>query len=171
MNLRRNLAVVAVAAAAATGTLVAAAPAHADKGRANLLGIPLAPGTAGLTPQLATAYTLAANDAHAQGVPLSINSGKRSVAEQQQLWREGLATYGSPQETRRWVLPPRDSTHVSGEAIDVKPARGAAWLQRNGNRYGLCRPFDNEWWHFELLTFPGGACPKRIPDASYRPRR
>lgn len=132
------------------------------------MGIPLAPGTAGLQTDLAVAYTLAANDAHAAGVPLYINSGHRSVREQQQLWREGLATYGSPGEARKWVLPPNESTHVTGEAVDVAPRTGARWLQTNGYRYGLCRPFENEWWHFEFLTFPGTPCPPRIPDAAHR---
>ncbi|GAA4750021.1 M15 family metallopeptidase [Gordonia alkaliphila] len=131
----------------------------------------LAPDTEGLTPQLAIAYTLAAHEAHAAGVPLWINSGKRSRAEQAALWRDGLRTYGSASAARRWVLPPNESTHVTGQAIDVAPRAGAAWLQRNGFRYGLCRSFDNEWWHFELATLPMTPCPPRVPDASARPRR
>jgi hypothetical protein len=34
-----------------------------------------------------------------------------------------------------------------------------AWLQKNGWKYGLCRRYDNEPWHFEALTSPGGHCP------------
>ncbi len=128
----------------------------------------LAPGTEGLRWDLAVAYTRASRDAHAAGVPLDVNSGKRSPAEQDALWRQGLATYGSPGAARRWVLPPGESTHVTGAAVDVGPREGAAWLQRNGARYGLCRPFDNEWWHFERLTVPGVPCPPRVRDASVR---
>lgn len=164
------LAAVAVCAVvtgtAAAGTAAAEPAAGAD--RAHLLGVPMAPGTAGLQPDLALAYTLAAREAHAVGVRLSITSGKRTRAEQAALWREGLATYGSRGAARRWVLPPNESTHVRGQAIDVGPRGGAAWLQRNGGRYGLCRPFDNEWWHFEMLTVPGAPCPPRIADASRR---
>ncbi|MGK8467811.1 M15 family metallopeptidase [Nocardia cyriacigeorgica] len=127
-----------------------------------------AAGTEGLNPVLALAYTMAADEAHAAGVPLSITSGHRTPAEQQALWDEGLRTYGSPGEARRWVLPPGESTHVTGNAVDVGPIEGARWLEANGNRWGLCRTFDNEWWHFELATFPGTPCPPRVPDASVR---
>lgn len=127
-----------------------------------------AAGTAGLDPLLATAYTLAENEAHAVGVPLSITSGHRTWDEQNYLWQNGIATYGSPDAARRWVLPPEESTHVSGRAVDVGPQAGAAWLEANGYRWGLCRMFENEWWHFELATTPGGACPPMRPDASVR---
>ncbi|AVM00851.1 peptidase M15 [Gordonia iterans] len=176
---RRLLRLLSLGAAGAVAAGLAAAPASADPvqaapastQRAQLLGIPLAAGTAGLATDLAVAYTLAERDARAAGVPLRINSGKRSRAEQAVLWREGLRIYGSPGAARRWVLPPTESTHVTGEAIDVAPRAGAAWLQRHGYRWGLCRTFDNEWWHFERQTLPGTPCPPRWADASVRPRR
>lgn len=127
-----------------------------------------ATGTEGLEPQLALAYTLAEREARAQGVPLSITSGYRTPDEQRALWDDGLATYGSPDSARRWVLPPDESTHVQGKAIDVGPQQGAAWLEANGNRWGLCRTFENEFWHFELQTLPGTPCPPMLPDASVR---
>ncbi|WP_228834421.1 M15 family metallopeptidase [Nocardia abscessus] len=126
-----------------------------------------ATGTEGLDPALALAYTLAEREARSQGVPLSITSGYRTPAEQQALWEDGVATYG-PDDARRWVLPPEESTHVSGQAIDVGPQQGARWLEANGNRWGLCRTFENEWWHFELATVPGTNCPPMKPDASVR---
>lgn len=124
--------------------------------------------TEGLDPLLAVAYDMAAEEASAQGVRMSITSGYRTPGEQQYMWEDGLATYGSPEAARRWVLPPEESTHVSGDAIDVGPQAGAAWLEANGNRWGLCRMYDNEWWHFELATLPGLPCPDRLPDASTR---
>nr|WP_228460806.1 M15 family metallopeptidase [Gordonia crocea] len=124
--------------------------------------------TTGLTPQLATAYRMAKAQATREGVPLWITSGKRSWAEQNQLWREGIATYGSPGAASRWVLPPNRSTHVTGRAIDVGPQRGALWLARNGNRWGLCRTYANEWWHFEVATIPHTACPPMRPSAAHR---
>ncbi len=127
-----------------------------------------AAGTGGLDPDLAAAYSAAEADAHANGVQLWITSGYRSPEEQEQLWEQGLATYGSPEAARPWVLPPDESTHVQGRAIDVGPAEGAAWLEANGNRYGLCRMYANEWWHFELATVPFGTCPPMLPDASSR---
>lgn len=131
-------------------------------------GLGSATGTDGLDPLLALAYTMATDAARAESVPLSITSGYRTRAEQQAMWEEGLATYGSPEEARRWVLPPDESTHVTGRAIDVGPRAGAQWLETNGNRWGLCRTFLNEWWHFELVTVPGGACPAMLPDAGVR---
>ncbi|WP_084655581.1 M15 family metallopeptidase [Nocardia altamirensis] len=127
-----------------------------------------AAGTEGLEPGLAVAYSLAENEAHAQGVPLSITSGDRTPAEQQQLWDNGLTTYGGPDAARRWVLPPEESTHVSGQAVDVGPLQGAQWLEANGTRWGLCRMYENEWWHFERATTPGGVCSPMRPDASHR---
>ncbi|MCF8587693.1 M15 family metallopeptidase [Gordonia liuliyuniae] len=160
------VAVMAVVVSLAAGSVAAGQAVAAPPAR--ILGAPMAAGTGGLAPELAVAYTLARRDAQRAGVPMHITSGKRSRAEQNQLWQQGIRDYGSAAQARRWVLPPHESTHVTGHAIDVGPRAGAAWLQRNGNRYGLCRSFDNEWWHFEFLTFPGTPCPPRIPDASHR---
>jgi D-alanyl-D-alanine carboxypeptidase len=154
---------------AAVGLLFTAhAGSAAAEPAANVLGVRLAPGTAGLTPQLAIAYTVARSDAQRAGVGMHITSGKRSWAEQTRMWRDGVRRYGSAAEASRWVLPPSRSTHVTGRAIDVGARRGAAWLERYGFRYGLCRTFDNEWWHFELTTMPGARCGPRVPDASRR---
>jgi D-alanyl-D-alanine dipeptidase len=57
---------------------------------------------------------------------------------------------------------------VSGQAIDVGPRAGAQWLETNGNRWGLCRIYENEWWHFELATVPSMVCPPLRADASER---
>ncbi|MFE3443079.1 M15 family metallopeptidase [Nocardia sp. NPDC059180] len=166
----------ALAAAAVTPTAVAlsvmapaaqAAPTPAPSGAVAVRPVAGA-GTEGLNPLLALAYNMAADEAHASGVPLSITSGYRTHAEQQALWDDGVRTHGSPAEARRWVLPPNESTHVTGHAVDVGPIEGARWLEVNGNRWGLCRTFDNEWWHFELATVPGLPCPPRVPDASVR---
>ncbi|MGX9294278.1 M15 family metallopeptidase [Tsukamurella paurometabola] len=157
MSLRRTASLTSAALAVATSALVAPA-ASADT----------VPGTAGLDPALAEAYSAAYRAAAANGVVLSITSGKRSRAQQQWLWEDALARYGSPPAARRWVLPPDESTHVSGEAVDVGPWQGASWLHATGNRWGLCRTFDNEWWHFELVTSPGGQCPPTVPDAAHR---
>lgn len=165
---RAALAALAIAGVLSAPVAAGAAAAHAAPATAidQREGIGSAAGTEGLDPALALAYTLAEQEAHAQGVPLSVTSGYRSPAEQQALWDDALATYGSPEEARRWVLPPDESTHVSGDAVDVGPQQGAQWLEHNGFRWGLCRTFANEWWHFELATAPGAACPAMVPDAS-----
>lgn len=154
---QRFLAAVVAAAAFTLPVAASAASAHAAPGS-----------TAGLTPQLATAYRLAKAQATREGVPLWITSGKRSWAEQDRMWRDGIRTYGSAAEARKWVLPPSQSTHMSGRAIDVGPQRGARWLARTGNRWGLCRTYANEWWHFEVATIPGTACPPMLPSAARR---
>ncbi|RMI32280.1 M15 family metallopeptidase [Nocardia stercoris] len=127
-----------------------------------------APGIEGLDPMLAAAYSAAEAEAHEEGVPLSITSGYRTPEQQEALWEDGIVTYGSPEAARHWVLPPEESTHVQGHAVDVGPREGAQWLEDHGDRWGLCRSFDNEWWHFELATVPGMPCPPRLPDASDR---
>lgn len=167
-GLMSNLASRLMGAALAAG---AAASAVLGVGSAGAAPTFLAPGTDGLAPGLAGSYTLASNEARTQGVPIWITSGKRSDAEQRQLWRNAIATYGSPAAARRWVLPAEESPHVRGEAVDVGPWDGAAWLERNGHRWGLCRTFANEWWHFELATTPGTQCPPMWPDAAVRADR
>jgi zinc D-Ala-D-Ala carboxypeptidase len=145
----------ALAAAAAMAMLLFPGGAAADPGD-------------GLDPVLGASFALASDAARAAGIPLWITSGGRTPAEQEQLWRDGLVTYGSPEAARRWVLPPNESTHVGGHAIDVGPRAGAAWLEATGFRWGLCRTFANEWWHFEVTTIPGRSCPPMWPDAATR---
>ena len=131
---------------------------------------PVAPGGAGdagdLTPALRRAVGRAIAAAAADGVELRVTSGWRSRDQQQRLFAEAVARYGSRSVARQWVLPPGESAHVRGEAVDVGPAAGAAWLQDNGVRFGLCRRYINESWHFERLAAArGSACPSREPHA------
>ena len=61
-----------------------------------------------------------------------------------------------------------DSHHPQGLAIDVNypgDKLGALWLEENGSRFGLCRVYANEWWHFEGVIAPGQACPPLAPNA------
>ena len=122
--------------------------------------------TAHLDPMLARQVQRAITAAAAQGVELHITSGWRSRAEQEQLYEQAIQKYGSPEEASHWVLPPDKSAHVKGEAVDVGPRAGAQWLEDNGVHFGLCRRYDNEWWHFELLAeAKGSTCPAREPYA------
>jgi LAS superfamily LD-carboxypeptidase LdcB len=124
------------------------------------------PGTRGLEPSLSLAFNQARTAALAAGLDLRVNSGLRSVAEQQRLYDEAIAKYGSPEKARRWVLPPAESSHVKGLAIDVGPPAAATWLEKYGVRYGLCRRYVNEWWHFERLApAVGQRCPALEPYA------
>lgn len=76
-----------------------------------------------------------------------------------------MRRYGGASEAARWVLPPERSLHVQGRAVDVGDEAAAHWLEANGSAWGLCRRYENEWWHFELLTAPGGSCPALAPSA------
>lgn len=113
----------------------------------------------GLTPKLRSRLRKATAAAKRDGITISITSGRRSVAKQNQLLKEAIVKYGSYREAIKWVLPPEKSAHVKGRAVDIGPRAAMTWLEKNGWRYGLCRRYDNEPWHFEALTTPGNRCP------------
>ncbi|HET6988202.1 MAG TPA: M15 family metallopeptidase [Kribbella sp.] len=119
----------------------------------------------GLSPKLKARLTKAIAAAKADGVTIRITSGRRSAAKQQRLLNEAIKKYGSYKLATRWVLPPKYSAHVLGKAVDIGPAAAMTWLNKNGWRYGVCRRYDNEPWHFEALTAPGTKCPPREPHA------
>ena len=120
--------------------------------------------TAHLTPGLRRAVTRAIAAAAADGVELRVTSGWRSPEQQQVLYDAAVRKYGSARLASHWVLPPSRSAHVRGEAADVGPESGARWLEEHGVRYGLCRRYDNEYWHFEpLAAARGSTCPAREP--------
>ena len=121
---------------------------------------------AGLTPAMRRAVRLATEAAAADGVELRVTSGWRSEEHQRRLYEAAIAKYGSPAAARRWVLPPVESAHVRGEAVDVGPPAAAAWLEEHGVRWGLCRRYENEPWHFErLAAAKGSTCPAMEPHA------
>ena len=113
-----------------------------------------------LDPDLLAAVLAATRDAQADGVTLSITSGWRSRAHQQELFDQAVDTYGSEEEALRYVSTPDKSAHVTGDAVDIGPTDGDDWLSQHGADYGLCQVFANEIWHFELATTPGGECPE-----------
>ena len=121
-----------------------------------------------LHPLLAARFSVAQSFARADGIKLFITSGFRSLARQQILFDREVAIRGSESEAAKWVLPPNFSKHPRGLAIDVNYPNGrteALWLERNGYRFGLCRVYANEWWHFEGVIAPGQACPELAPNA------
>ena len=120
----------------------------------------------GLDADLAARLAAARKAAAAEGIDLEVTSGWRSAQHQRRLFREAVAEHGSRSEASRWVLPPHRSAHVRGLAIDVGPADAMAWLEAAGAEFGLCRVYENEPWHFEPLTDPGGSCPDLRPDGS-----
>ncbi|PWD52646.1 peptidase M15 [Serinibacter arcticus] len=124
------------------------------------------PGAEGLDAELLARFDVAREAAAADGIELRITSGRRSAAEQQRLLDEAIARDGLDR-ARRTVLPPEVSAHVAGTAIDVGPREGAAWLEERSSEVGLCRTYENEWWHFELVGAVGERCPTMRADASH----
>ncbi|GAA3628447.1 hypothetical protein GCM10022223_52270 [Kineosporia mesophila] len=124
------------------------------------------PTVARLDPALLTAVREASKDAEADGITFRVTSGWRSRAYQRKLLDEAVEKYGSPTEARRWVSTPEKSRHVVGKAIDIGPTDASYWLARYGARYGLCQVYVNEIWHYELLTVPGGTCPRMLTDGA-----
>lgn len=122
---------------------------------------------AGLNPELSARFDTASQQASAEGIALTITSGRRTPARQQELIDQALIRYESEAEAHRWVLPPEASAHVNGTAIDVGPTEGAMWLGERQEEFGLCRTYLNEMWHFELTGAIGDPCPQPYEDASH----
>jgi zinc D-Ala-D-Ala carboxypeptidase len=105
---------------------------------------------AGLTDGTLAAFTAARTEAFwRHGQLIGLTSGYRDPLVQQRLFDEEVRRTGSPALARMLVLPPAESNHVKGIALDVRPHEGARWLESHGGRYGLYRIHANEWWHFE----------------------
>lgn len=124
------------------------------------------PAIANLDAALRDAIQRAALDARADGIEVRVSSGWRSARYQQSLLEDAVRRYGSLEEARRFVNTPEQSTHVTGEAVDVAPTDAMSWLSQHGAMYGLCQTYANELWHYELMTAPGGVCPQQRMDAS-----
>ncbi|WP_144711784.1 M15 family metallopeptidase [Curtobacterium pusillum] len=124
------------------------------------------PAVANLDADLRRAVVRATEAAAADGVEVRINSGWRSTRYQRTLLDAAVQEHGSLEEARRWVNTPERSTHVLGRAVDVGPVDAAAWMQEHGSDFGLCQTYENESWHFELSTTPGGTCPTMLRDSS-----
>jgi D-alanyl-D-alanine dipeptidase len=122
------------------------------------------PGTTNMQAGAAAAFERAFAGARAAGLEPQLRSAWRSEQWQQVLFDRAVAKYGSRAEASKWVLPPQQSAHVKGYAIDVHPLAVARWLEAHGAAYGLCRTYDNEWWHFEYLAT--STCPPRQPTAA-----
>lgn len=119
-------------------------------------------------PILEIRFRAARAAASAEGVDLYITSGFRTIERQDYLFAQEVVLRGSESEAAKWVLPGRYSHHPKGLALDINypnDPTGAKWLEQNGYRFGLCRVYENEWWHFEAATAPGLSCPPLAPNA------
>jgi hypothetical protein len=129
------------------------------------------PGVAKLDSALLAALRRAATDAAASGITFNVNSGWRSTAYQNQLFREAVSEYGSEKEAARWVATADASVHVSGDAVDIGPTNAATWIAKHGAKYGLCQIYKNDPWHYELRPAAiSYGCPHMYADPTYDPR-
>ncbi|MFI9848695.1 D,D-peptidase/D,D-carboxypeptidase VanY-N [Nonomuraea sp. NPDC051941] len=118
----------------------------------------------GLTDGARAAFTAARTEAlWRHGQLLGLTSGYRDPLVQQQMFEDEVRRRGSATLARMLVLPPAESSHVKGIALDVRPHEGARWLEDHGARYDLYRMYDNEWWHFEHRPDCRGRPPRRRP--------
>lgn len=118
----------------------------------------------GLTDGAKAAFTAARTEAlWRHGQLIGLTSGYRDPVVQQRMFDEEVRRTGSPTSARMLVLPPAESNHVKGIALDVRPHEGARWLEEHGARHDLYRIYDNEWWHFEHRPNCGGTPPQRRP--------
>lgn len=116
-----------------------------------------------MQPSAQRAFSRAYRAARAEGWSASVRSAWRPESVQERLFAQAERVHGSRRAASAWVLPPLRSAHVKGYAVDVRPPAFARWLERHGSAYGICRRFDNEWWHFEYLDTT--TCPARLPSA------
>jgi LAS superfamily LD-carboxypeptidase LdcB len=122
--------------------------------------------TTGLRPDVKAAWLATKKRAAALGVTLCLNDGKRSAAQQVALFKLYVKQYGAA-AARDYVLSPARSAHVKGYAVDVQPASAYRWLQSTKGKFGWCRIYDNEAWHFEYSTvYASSGCPARQPKPS-----
>ena len=116
-----------------------------------------------LDPQLVARFNAARTVGASHGYTIAVRSGWRSVNHQQRLFDAAVNKYGSPSAASQWVLPTKESMHTFGLAIDVTypgNTQGTSyWFQKYSAHFGLCRRYQNEWWHYEPLVSPGHPCP------------
>lgn len=117
--------------------------------------------------QLRNRFVSARTAAAHLGLTIGIHSGWRSWDTQARLYQNALAKYKTARLASRWVLPPEKSMHVWGLAVDVQFGNFAAkkWFRENSYKYGICRRYKNEWWHYEPVIAPGDKCPAMKPFA------
>ncbi len=89
--------------------------------------------------------------AHSDG-RIYVNSGYRTLAEQQVLWADALRRYGSAEAADDWVAPPGHSMHERGLAVDLGGDLALAARLVDELGLPLHRPMSYEPHHFELRS-------------------
>lgn len=110
----------------------------------------------------AAAYGLMQAAAARQGVRIVINSGFRTMSEQQYLY----ACYTNCNcNSCNLAARPGYSNHQSGSALDLNTANSAVfnWLNANAGAYGFRRTVPSEPWHWEYFGGGPGGGPCTAP--------
>ncbi len=129
------------------------------------------PAVTKLDRDLLTALRRAATDASAEGIEFYVNSGWRSAQYQDWMFRRAVSQYGSEAAAARWVATSATSLHVAGKAVDIGHSDAQSWLAERGARYGLCRIYGNEPWHYELRPDAvHRGCPRMYANPAEDPR-
>lgn len=96
----------------------------------------------------AAAYNRMYADAKAAGITLKVNSGFRTMAEQQALYR------AYQNGTGNLAAKPGYSNHQGGIAVDINVGGTGTstyrWLAANASKYGFARTVPSEPWHWEF---------------------
>src|ERR1700678_2308926 len=94
----------------------------------------------GLTPATRAAFEAARTEAlWRHGELIGLTDGYRDPQAQARLFDDAVRRTGSPTLATYWTLPPHQSSHVAGTALDVRAVEGARWLGRHGSRHHLYR--------------------------------
>ncbi|TCO64467.1 D-alanyl-D-alanine carboxypeptidase-like protein [Actinocrispum wychmicini] len=119
----------------------------------------------GLRDDVLAAYTSLRAKATAEKVTMCLQDGKRSSRQQQAQFDDYVKRFGSRELARNYALPPEESNHVKGVAVDIQPLSAAGWVERSAGKYGWCRRYENEPWHFEYSPDYAKGCPTLLPHA------
>jgi hypothetical protein len=112
----------------------------------------------------ANAYYVMAQAAAAAGVNIAINSGFRTMSEQEYLYG---CYINCSCNSCNLAAKPGYSNHQSGHALDLNTSAGGVynWLEANGAAYGFSRTVPSEPWHWEWWGGGpgGGPCGNKAP--------
>lgn len=122
----------------------------------------------GLSPEVEAAYETMRTEAEELDLNFVITSDYRSYSDQEDIYNDMLAVYGTVEETDRWVNRPGFSEHQTGLAIDVGSYESwelqelpfgytpeATWVAENAHHYGF------------IIRYPEGF--EDITNMSYEP--
>ena len=88
----------------------------------------------GLTPATRAAFEAARTEAlWRHGELIGLTDGYRDAHAQARLFDDTVRRAGSPGLAMRWALPPHESRHVAGTALDVRPVEGAGGWSGTGH--------------------------------------